>query len=151
MGTPRRMAAYPDEQRTLALERRLLALVSARARRSVLPSDLQTWLSELPPKTLKHLDDWGLLDSTEAPLDDAAQCAVEVKKKGALPLFLFCLLLGPFGVHRFYAGRIVTGVLMLILTLSAYGLIVSVPWWIVDLVLILVGLFRDRHGNKIGW
>ncbi|MBN1831806.1 MAG: NINE protein [Deltaproteobacteria bacterium] len=63
--------------------------------------------------------------------------------KLVLPVFVLCLLLGGFGVHRFYVGKIGTGILML-LTLGGLGI-----WVLVDLIIILCGEFTDKDGNKI--
>jgi TM2 domain-containing membrane protein YozV len=43
-------------------------------------------------------------------------------------------ILGPIGIHRFYLGRIGSGIVMLILTVTVVGLLVSVPWALIDLV-----------------
>jgi TM2 domain-containing membrane protein YozV len=63
--------------------------------------------------------------------------------KEILPAFLLCFLLGVFGAHRFYAGKIGTGILQL-LTFGGLGI-----WWLADLILILTGNFRDSDGRKI--
>ena len=60
-----------------------------------------------------------------------------------LPVFLLCLLLGPFGVHRFFVGKVGTGLLQLV-TLVGLGI-----WVLVDLVMIVTGNFRDKEGNKL--
>jgi hypothetical protein len=60
-----------------------------------------------------------------------------------LPVFLLAFLLGPFGVHRFYVGKIGTGLLQLV-TLGGLGI-----WVLVDLVMIITGNFRDKEGEKI--
>src|SRR5262249_1169984 len=52
-------------------------------------------------------------------------------------------VLGPFGGHRFYAGKSGTGALMAA-TLGGLGL-----WWIYDLILVASGSFRDAHGRLI--
>jgi uncharacterized RDD family membrane protein YckC len=57
--------------------------------------------------------------------------------------FLLCYFLGIFGAHRFYVGRLKTGLLML-LTLG--GLLI---WWLVDSVLIAAGQFKDKDGNPL--
>ncbi len=56
---------------------------------------------------------------------------------------ILCFFLGVLGVHRFYAGKIGTGFLLL-LTGGGFGI-----WWIVDFVLIATGSFRDREGLLI--
>jgi hypothetical protein len=69
--------------------------------------------------------------------------AVAESDKRILPAFLLCFLFGVFGVHRFYAGKIGTGIIEL-LTIGGFGI-----WWLVDLILILTGSFRDGSGRKI--
>jgi len=60
-----------------------------------------------------------------------------------LPVFLLCLLFGWLGIHRFFVGKIGTGVLML-LTIGGLGI-----WYVIDLILILLGEFRDSDRRKI--
>lgn len=50
---------------------------------------------------------------------------------------LLCFFLGVFGIHRFYVGKIFTGILMLI-TGGGFGI-----WYLVDLVRMLMGRFTD--------
>ncbi len=47
---------------------------------------------------------------------------------------LLAFFFGVFGIHRFYLGRNGSAVTMLILTLTAVGLIVSGPWALIDTV-----------------
>jgi len=63
--------------------------------------------------------------------------------KSRLVAALFCLLLGAFGVHRFYVGKIGTGVLM-ILTVGGLGI-----WTLIDLIFILTGSFTDKEGRRV--
>jgi len=60
-----------------------------------------------------------------------------------LPIFILCLLFGWLGIHRFFVGKVGTGVLMLI-TIGGLGI-----WWAIDFILILLGQFRDREGRRI--
>lgn len=63
--------------------------------------------------------------------------------KSRLVALLFCFFLGAFGVHRFYVGKIGTGILML-LTFGGCGI-----WAIIDLILIIAGSFRDKEGRLV--
>lgn len=56
---------------------------------------------------------------------------------------LLCILVGSLGVHRFYTGNILTGVLMLI-TLGGCGV-----WTIVDIVMIAGNTYRDGDGKTL--
>jgi TM2 domain-containing membrane protein YozV len=51
---------------------------------------------------------------------------------------LLAFFLGPIGVHRFYLGRIGSGIAMLVLTCTVVGLAVTVPWAIIDMVRYLI-------------
>ncbi len=53
------------------------------------------------------------------------------------------VLLGVLGIHRFYVGKIGTGVLMF---LTGGGACI---WWILDIVMIATGEFRDRSGARL--
>jgi TM2 domain-containing membrane protein YozV len=69
--------------------------------------------------------------------------ATEFSRRSRLVALLFCILLGVFGVHRFYVGKIGTGILML-LTIGGLGI-----WVTIDLILIAVGSFRDKEGRRV--
>lgn len=73
---------------------------------------------------------------------DSSQAAVKSPKSGPVA-FLLCLFLGMFGIHRFYVGKIGTGILMLI-TGGAFGI-----WILVDLILIVNNKFEDKQGNAL--
>lgn len=63
--------------------------------------------------------------------------------KRILPAALLCFLVGVFGAHRFYVGKIGTAVAML-LTLGGLGV-----WMLVDFILIVTGSFKDENGVRI--
>ena len=63
--------------------------------------------------------------------------------KSRLVASVLCALFGVFGAHRFYLGKTGTGILMVI-TFGGLGI-----WTMVDLVLILFGVFRDIDGKRV--
>ena len=63
--------------------------------------------------------------------------------KSRLAALLLCFFVGYFGIHRFYVGKIGTGLLQLV-TLGALGI-----WTLVDFILIAMGEFRDKQGKKV--
>lgn len=74
-----------------------------------------------------------MTNSLTAPLSD----------KSASVACLLCLFLGFLGVHRFYLGKIGTGILML-LTLGGIGI-----WQMIDLFLLAFGEMTDSTGRKV--
>jgi TM2 domain-containing membrane protein YozV len=68
---------------------------------------------------------------------------IQVSHEKQRTMVLLCRYLGWFGVHRFYTGKTLTGILML-LTLGGLGL-----WVYIDMGLILTGKFTDKEGKPI--
>ena len=64
-------------------------------------------------------------------------------EKRKLPAFLLCLFLGVFGLHRFYVGKVATGLIQLF-TVGGF-----VIWWLIDRLVILLGGFTDKEGRLI--
>ena len=86
----------------------------------------------------------------------------QYSKKSRLVALLLCFFFGYFGFHRFYVGKIGTGIIMLLLpiciiwlflnSLWVFGIIglLIIPLWVfIDLILILTGSFRDKDGKKL--
>lgn len=67
----------------------------------------------------------------------------ELSDKDFLPVFLLCFLVGSLGVHRFFVGRMTSGIVMA-LTCGGLGI-----WTLIDLILILVGSFADAEGRIV--
>ncbi|MFJ6195408.1 TM2 domain-containing protein [Micromonospora sp. NPDC092111] len=64
-------------------------------------------------------------------------------QKSWVVALLLCFFVGVLGVHRFYVGKVGTGVLQLI-TLGGLGI-----WTFIDFIIILVGAFRDKQGQPL--
>lgn len=64
-------------------------------------------------------------------------------EKDWLITLLLALFLGSIGIHRFYAGKIGTGILQLI-TVGGCGI-----WTLIDIIMIVTGSFKDKDGNVI--
>ena len=66
-----------------------------------------------------------------------------VSPHSRLAALLLCLFLGGLGVHRFYVGKVGTGVAM-IFTLGGLGI-----WILIDFIMIIVGNFTDANGKYV--
>jgi TM2 domain-containing membrane protein YozV len=81
------------------------------------------------------------MSETYAPVPVASQAS----PKNLLAATLLCFFLGTLGVHRFYTGKIGTGILMIV-TLGAFGI-----WTLVDLIMLVCGAFKDKEGLPLKW
>lgn len=66
-------------------------------------------------------------------------------KKSNVVALILCIFLGGLGVHRFYVGKIGTGIAM-VLTLGGLGI-----WVLFDFVMICMSKFTDQDGNALSW
>ena len=64
-------------------------------------------------------------------------------EKDWLITLILSILVGGLGIDRFYTGSILLGVLKL-LTLGGLGL-----WWLIDLIMLVTGNYKDGDGNPI--
>jgi len=84
------------------------------------------------------------MDTTSAMNTGVAGAgAAQISEKGFVPTILLCFFLGALGVHRFYVGKIGTGILQLV-TFGGLGV-----WALVDFIMIVTGSFKDSDGLPI--
>lgn len=92
--------------------------------------------------------------------DENGNMIYEPSAKSRLGALILCLLFGSLGIHRFYTGRIFGGIAMCILSIisiiayanSTVGMLIAIPvglWVIIDFLLILCGVFKDRQGKYL--
>ena len=69
-----------------------------------------------------------------------AEDRTPVSTKKRLVALLLCFFIGALGVHRFYVGKIGTGIVQ-VLTLGGFGI-----WVLIDFIWIGCGIFKDKDG-----
>jgi len=79
-----------------------------------------------------------MADEVKSP---TAPTGVSDKKK--MTALILCILLGGLGIHRFYVGKIGTGIIWL-LTWGCVGV-----GWIIDIIKIATGKFTDKQGRLL--
>jgi len=75
------------------------------------------------------------------PTHDASGNPVSPRSRTVAAVLAF--FLGVLGVHRFYVGKVGTGVAQL-LTAGGLGI-----WTLVDFIMILVGSFKDKEERTL--
>jgi TM2 domain-containing membrane protein YozV len=84
----------------------------------------------VPPQQFPQQPQWGVQQPYQ-------QMGIQ---KDWLTTLLLCIFLGFLGVHRFYTGHIVIGLIQLF-TFGGCGI-----WWLIDLIMIATGSFTDSNG-----
>jgi hypothetical protein len=105
------------------------------------PQQPQVPYGQAPGGTQPYPGAPGLYPGAPAPYPGGpALGGYGVSNKSFLVTWLLSLLLGVFGVDRFYLGKVGTGILKLI-TFGGLGI-----WALVDLILLLTNKTRDKQG-----
>jgi len=67
-----------------------------------------------------------------------------ISPKSRLAATLLCFFLGALGIHRFYVGKIGTGIAIILTIGGFFGI-----WPLIDLIMILVGSFKDKQERYV--
>ena len=100
-----------------------------------------------------------IINMAPPPVFPGMQAATVVSPKSKMTAALLAFFLGSLGIHRFYAGKIGTGIVLLLLTIIGYVTIFVVVgyfllsavgiWVLIDFIMILMGKFKDKNGLLI--
>jgi len=75
------------------------------------------------------------------------ECGASLSKnasnKSKIIAILLCFFLGCLGIHRFYVGKVGTGILQL-LTFGGIGI-----WALIDLIMLILEKFTDGDGRLL--
>ena len=80
--------------------------------------------------------------SYTVPASTIPQSVMKLNPEWLITLAL-CFFLGMLGVHRFYNGKIGTGILMIV-TFGGLGI-----WAFIDFIIVLFGKFTHKNGTVI--
>lgn len=75
--------------------------------------------------------------------EEKKQYVVRTSSKDKKTALILCVLVGLFGIHDFYLGRIGGGILKL-LTANIFGI-----GWISDIIKIATGTYKDGAGEPL--
>ena len=73
----------------------------------------------------------------------------KTEKKQMLVALLLSIFAGTLGLHHFYVGKTKTGAIMLLLTLSFVGMLITSVWALIDIINIALGKFTDSEGREL--
>lgn len=91
--------------------------------------------------------------ATPPPAPAVRAAAADQNDRNKYVAAIIAFVLGPLGIHRFYLGRTGSAIVMLVLTCTIVGMIVSIPWAFIDMVRYLIMSdqeFAQRYARTSG-
>ena len=92
---------------------------------------------------MKNENNYNPQQNQEAPNMEQIPYAPVKSQKSKTTAGLLCFFLGELGIHRFYVGKVGTGILWLC-TAGLFGI-----GWLIDLIMIICGKFKDSSGLNL--
>ncbi len=83
------------------------------------------------------------IDSRGIPVGSENYCTIIISEKRRLTTFILCIYLGLFGIHDMYLGKKLEGTIKL-LTFNYIAI-----GWIIDLLKIISGIYKDSRGLQV--
>lgn len=124
-------------------------------KKRIVPILLDTATAELPDR-LRALQTVALPEvarEARKALERARGQGAGASEKQRLVAALLCLFFGVLGVHRFYVGKIASGILQVAVGAGLQFVFDAWPpvflWPLADLFLILIGRFSDKDGERL--
>lgn len=92
---------------------------------------------------MKNENNYNQQQNQGAPDMEQIPYTPEKSQKSKTTAGLLCFFLGELGIHRFYVGKVGTGILWLC-TAGLFGI-----GWLIDLIMIICGKFKDSSGMNL--
>lgn len=96
-------------------------------------------IEQITPTTIEITDNFHQLNHSTPIIQENMYTPMK-SQKSKTAAGLLCFFLGEFGIHRFYVGKVGTGILWLF-TAGLFGI-----GWFIDLIVILCASFKDSNG-----
>ena len=81
------------------------------------------------------------------PVEEFAAEGFEGKTVNKIAYGLIAIFVGWLGIHRFYAGKTLSGVLYIVLDLTIFGIFITSLLGLIEGILALTRKDIDSHGN----
>jgi len=81
------------------------------------------------------------------PLSAGNKYPLGYQPKDKTTTLILAIFLGYFGVHRFYVGKVGTGILMFFVVVCSLG--VGWIWTLIDIIMIATDSFKDSNGYPL--
>ncbi|MBX4336212.1 TM2 domain-containing protein [Bartonella raoultii] len=112
---------------------------------------MRDWLGNKTPRIGDSVDFVCEGDSIKSvvPLLDTLLLNERQSQHSQILLAFASFFVGALGIHRFMVGKVGTGLVMLLLTLTIFLTPITAIWAFIDFIMILTGSFTDKDGHRV--